>query len=126
MKKVDVLRKLISRRTHYEVCYRELQGTTENFGDINRMSTWDQLYVKGLLDYAIKIAATWVVCKKLHARIARPFTLRIYHRAIFKTSVSVIVFQFMIVYLKSNRAYPIFFPKAACTIFFFSKWRYIE
>ena len=39
--------------------------------------------VKGLLDYAIKIAATWVACKKLHARIARTFTLRIQHRAIF-------------------------------------------
>ena len=39
--------------------------------------------VKGLLDYAIKIAATWVACKKLHARITRPFTLRIQHRAIF-------------------------------------------
>ena len=74
--------------------------------------------VKGLLDYAIKIAATWVACKKLHAKIARPFTLRIYHRAIFKTSVSVIVFQFMIVYLKSNPAYPIIFTKAACIIFF--------
>ena len=33
--------------------------------------------LKGLLDYAIKIAATWVACKKLHARIARSFTLRI-------------------------------------------------
>ena len=40
--------------------------------------------LKGLLDYAIKIAATWVACKKLHARIARPFTLRIQHWAIFK------------------------------------------
>ena len=30
-------------------------------------------YIKGLLDYAIKVAATWVACKKLHARIARPF-----------------------------------------------------
>ena len=39
------------------------------------------LYVKGLLDYAIKIAATWVACKKLHARIARPFTLRIQHQS---------------------------------------------
>ena len=48
------------------------------------------IYFKGLLDYAIKIAATWVACKKLHARIARPFTLRIQHRAIF-ISVSVIV-----------------------------------
>ena len=84
------------------------------------------MHVKGLLDYALKIAATWVACKKLHARIARPFTLRIYHRAIFKTSVSVIVFQFMIVYLKSNPAYPIIFIKAACIIFFFSKRRYIE
>ena len=74
--------------------------------------------LKGLLDYAIKIAAIWVACKKLHARIARPFTLRIYHRAIFKTSVSVIVFQLMIVYLKSNPAYPIIFTKAACIIFF--------
>ena len=75
--------------------------------------------IKGLLDYAIKIAATWVACKKLHARIARPFTLRIQHRAIFKTSVSVIVFQFMIVYLKSNPAYPIIFTKAACINFSF-------
>ena len=41
--------------------------------------------IKGLLDYAIKIAATWVACKKLHARIARPFTLHIQHRAIFIT-----------------------------------------
>ena len=41
--------------------------------------------IKGLLDYAIKIAATWVACKKLHARIARPFTLRIQHQAIFIT-----------------------------------------
>ena len=48
--------------------------------------------LKGLLDYAIKIAATWVACKKLHARIARPFTLRIQHRAIFKR-VSVIGFS---------------------------------
>ena len=48
--------------------------------------------IKGLLDYAIKIAATWVACKKLHARIARPFTLRIQHRAIFKR-VSVIGFS---------------------------------
>ena len=39
--------------------------------------------LKGLLDYAIKIAATWVACKKLNARIARPFTLRIQHQAIF-------------------------------------------
>ena len=38
--------------------------------------------LKGLLDYAIKIVATWVARKKLHARIARPFTLRIQHRAI--------------------------------------------
>ena len=38
----------------------------------------------GLLDYAIKIAATWVACKNSHARIARPFTLRIQHRTIFK------------------------------------------
>ena len=68
------------------------------------------LNVKGLLDYAIKIAATWVACKKLHARIAWPFTLRIQHRAIFKksfsdwifNSVSVIVFQFVIVCLKSD------------------------
>ena len=51
-----------------------------------------QLLLKGLLDYAIKIAATWVACKKLHARIARPFTLRIQHRAIFKR-VSVIGFS---------------------------------
>ena len=42
------------------------------------------LTFKGLLDYGIKIAATWVACKKLHARIARPFTLRIQHQAIFK------------------------------------------
>ena len=40
-----------------------------------------RLILKGLLDYAIKIAATWVACKKLHARIARPFTLRIQDRA---------------------------------------------
>ena len=67
------------------------------------------LHIKGLLDYAIKIAATWVACKKLHARIARPFTLHIQHRAIFKSfsdwifnSVSVIVFQFVIVCLKSD------------------------
>ena len=39
--------------------------------------------LKGLLDYALKIATTWVACKKLHTRIARPFTLRIQHRAIF-------------------------------------------
>ena len=52
----------------------------------NEMSIHDTLglYIKGLLDYAIKIAATWVACKKLQARIARPFTLRIQHRAIFK------------------------------------------
>ena len=64
--------------------------------------------LKGLLNYAIKIVATWVACKKLHARIARPFTPRIQHRAIFKksfsdwifNSVSVIVFQFVIVCLK--------------------------
>ena len=40
--------------------------------------------LKGFLDYAIKIAATWVACEKLHAKIARPFTLGIQHRAIFK------------------------------------------
>ena len=50
------------------------------------------VHVKGLFNYAIKIAATWVACKKLHARIARPFTLRIQHRAIFKR-VSVIGFS---------------------------------
>ena len=72
-----------------------------------------KIFIKGLLDYAIKIAATWVACKKLHARIARPFTLRIQHRAIFKksfsdwifNSVSVIVFQFVIVCLKSDTVY---------------------
>ena len=47
---------------------------------------------KGLLDYAMKIAATWVACKKLHARIARPFTLRFQHRAILKR-VSLIGFS---------------------------------
>ena len=41
-------------------------------------------FLKRLLDYAIKIAATWVACQKLQARIARPFTLRIQHQAIFK------------------------------------------
>ena len=41
-------------------------------------------YLKGLLDYAIKIAATWVACKKLHARIAQPLTLNIQQRAICK------------------------------------------
>ena len=72
----------------------------------------------GLLDYAIKIAATWVVCKKLHARIAGHFTLRIQHRAIFKrfrwlilNSVSVIVFQFVIVCLKSDTVYQFNFAK---------------
>ena len=69
--------------------------------------------IKGLLDYAIKIAATWVACKKLHARIARPFTLRIQHRAIFKTAFRLlcIVFQVVIVCLKSDTAYPLNFIK---------------
>ena len=58
--------------------------------------------VKGLLDYAIKIAATWVACKKLHARIARPFTLRIQHRAIFKKSFSDWIFNSVSVIVCSN------------------------
>ena len=69
---------------------------------------WHALYakcwmrsVKGLLDYAIKIAATWVACKKLHARIARAFTLRIQHRAIFKR-VSVIWFSTAFLWSCSN------------------------
>ena len=73
---------------------------------------------KGLLDYAIKIAATWVACNFLHARIARPFTLRIQHRAIFKI-VSVIAFYVEIVYLKSDTAYPLIFMKTTCIIFSF-------
>ena len=60
---------------------------------VNQLSAFPSFRtLKGLLDYAIKIAATWVACKKLHARIARPFTLRIQHRAIFKR-VSVIGFS---------------------------------
>ena len=65
---------------------------------------WGWLFVKRLLDYAIKIAATWVACKKLHSRIPWPFILRVRHRASFKsfsdwfwTGVSVFVFQLMIV-----------------------------
>ena len=56
----------------------------QDMKNTSKFSTEKIYYVKGLLDYAIKIAATWVACKKLHARIARPFTLRIQHRAIFK------------------------------------------
>ena len=62
------------------------QKLIRNYPNFNKLS------LKGLLDYTIKIAATWVACKKLHARIARPFTLRIQHRAIFER-VSVIGFQ---------------------------------
>ena len=49
--------------------------------------------LQGLLYYAIKIAATWVACKKLHATIPRPFTLRIYHRTIFKELMILIDFE---------------------------------
>ena len=85
------------------------------------------IIVKGLLDYAIKIAAIWVACKKLQARIARPFTLRIQHRAIFKksfsdwifNSVSVIVFQFVIVCLKSDTVYQLNFMKSIHNLFSF-------
>ena len=53
----------------------------QNFFKILKLNsvrtTRKEITLKELLDYAIKIAATWVACKKLHARIARPFTLRI-------------------------------------------------
>ena len=75
--------------------------------------------LKGLLNYAIKIAATWVACKKLHARIARPFTLRIQHQSNnFLNSVLVIVFKFVMVLLKSDTAYPQNFTITTCIIFF--------
>ena len=92
-------------------------------------ATNEMACLKGLLDYAIKIAATWVACKKLHARIARPFTLRIQHRAIFErvsvigywifNSVSVIVFQFVIVCLKSDPVYQLNFMKSIHNLFSF-------
>ena len=47
---------------------------TSKIPEISKIQ-YKQKCLKGLLDYAIKIAATWVACKKLHARIARPFTL---------------------------------------------------
>ena len=59
---------------------------------LQQLEVYTVVFIMGLLDYAIKIAATWVACKKLHARIARPFTLRIQHRAIFER-VSVIGFS---------------------------------
>ena len=71
--------------------FQKKKGSRKKFpmsaASMSRLTT--RAYLKGLLDYAIKIAATWVACKKWHARIARPFTLRIQHRAIFKR-VSVI------------------------------------
>ena len=73
--------------------------------------------VKGLLDYAIKIAATWVACKKLHTRIARSFIYTTHPiPSNFYNIVSVIVFQFVQVYLKSDTAYRLNFTKTICII----------
>ena len=44
----------------------------------------------------------------------------------FLNSVSVIAFQFVIVYLKSDTAYPLNFTNIICIIFFFSERRFIN
>ena len=68
---------------------KSFRATVAMVSFCNRMCNRSVISIKGLLDYAIKISATWVACKKLQPRIARPITLRIQHQAIFKR-VSVI------------------------------------
>ena len=47
-----------------------LHGAINCCYNCNRIAATFECAIKGLLDYAINIAATWVACKKLHARIA--------------------------------------------------------
>ena len=85
-------KKFVFPEFNFTVCGLHISSSPGyiSWHDLHRIHERDQKLqacLKGLLDYAIKIAATWVACKKLHARIARPFTLRIQHRAIFKISL---------------------------------------
>ena len=71
-----------TRKHQYE--HRHQHKHKRQHKELNLIKKRCKTCLQWLLDYAIKIAATWVACKKLHATIPRPFTLRIYHRTILK------------------------------------------
>ena len=86
------------------------------------------LYLKGLLDYTIKIAGNLIMgCMQEIARKNRQnFYTTHPTPKIFLSSVSVIVFQFVIMNLESDTAYPLNFIKTTYIIFFFSEQRFIK
>ena len=94
------------------------------------MSRHVKAALKGLLDYAIKIAASNLGCMQEIAHKNRQTFYTTHPHPTpsnnFLNSVSVIAFQFVIVYLKSDTAYPLNFTKIICIIFFFSERRFIN